>query len=235
MSSRSARRSATCSRRPCGSCRTRWQARQCRRRLDRLHASLRPGGARLHVVPHGRGGAGQARDGADGGRRMNAKLVTGALLHGAHAAGDRARISRASRPARRARWSCRRRRSRDCDRLGTRRRRSRLTSLVGRRSHVAVRDHAAADARRTLGEMGPIRRRQLLHDALRLPNARPESLASRSTSRTRDRRWLGLPPPNGSQQSLDSDTERSISASPASTTDVYGIAWWPTHDAGRWS
>ncbi len=31
-------------------------AGQCRRRLDRLHASVRPGGARLHVVPHRRGG-----------------------------------------------------------------------------------------------------------------------------------------------------------------------------------
>ena len=36
------------------------QAGQCRRRLVRLHATLRPGGARLHVVPHRRSGAGQA-------------------------------------------------------------------------------------------------------------------------------------------------------------------------------
>ena len=31
-----------------------------RRRRDRLHASLRTGGARLHVVPHGRGGEREA-------------------------------------------------------------------------------------------------------------------------------------------------------------------------------
>ena len=34
------------------------QARQRRRRLDRLHASLRAGGARLHVGADGQGGAG---------------------------------------------------------------------------------------------------------------------------------------------------------------------------------
>ena len=33
------------------------QARQCRRGLERLHAPLRPGRARLHVVPDGRSGA----------------------------------------------------------------------------------------------------------------------------------------------------------------------------------
>ena len=37
--------------------RTRWQARQRRRRLDRLHAPVRAGGARLHVGQDGGGGA----------------------------------------------------------------------------------------------------------------------------------------------------------------------------------
>ena len=43
------------------------QAGQRRRRLDRLHAPVRAGGARLHVVPHGRGGARQKlKAGANG-------------------------------------------------------------------------------------------------------------------------------------------------------------------------
>ncbi len=76
------------------------EARQCRRRLDRLHAPLRPGGARLHVGADGQGRAGQAR------RRRERRRVLlreqarhRPLLHGARHAGDRRRISPASRPA----------------------------------------------------------------------------------------------------------------------------------------
>ena len=78
------------------------QARQCRRRLHRLHASLRAGGARLHV---GRIAEAAHREAADGERRGAAhdgQARHRALLHGAHAAGDRARISPASRRARRS-------------------------------------------------------------------------------------------------------------------------------------
>ncbi len=53
------------------------QARQCRRRLLRLHAPLRPGGARLHVVPDGACGAREARRRRGRRRRVQAKLVTG--------------------------------------------------------------------------------------------------------------------------------------------------------------
>ena len=51
------------------------QARQRRRRLERLHAPVRPGRARLHVGAHRRGGAWPSADG-DGRPRMKAKLVT---------------------------------------------------------------------------------------------------------------------------------------------------------------
>jgi acyl-CoA dehydrogenase len=48
--------------------------------LDRLHASLRPGGARLHVGAHGEGGAGEARRGRQRRRVFyENKLVTGAI------------------------------------------------------------------------------------------------------------------------------------------------------------
>ena len=85
------------------------QARQRRRRLDRLHAPVRAG-------------ARSATCGAAWPRPRSDKLKAGAngaadaherqarhrpLLHGARAAGDRRRSSRASRPARRARWNCR--------------------------------------------------------------------------------------------------------------------------------
>ena len=46
------------------------QSGKCRRRLDRLHASLRPGRARLHVVPDRRGGKSQGRDRRQRRRRM---------------------------------------------------------------------------------------------------------------------------------------------------------------------
>ena len=63
------------------------QSRQCRRRLDRLPAPLRPGGARLYVVPDRRGGevephGKQRRRRAHGGEACNR-----ALLRRAHAAG----------------------------------------------------------------------------------------------------------------------------------------------------
>ena len=87
------------------------EARQRRRRLDRLHAPLRPGRARLHVVPHGAGGAGQAQGRRQARRAHERQARHRALLHGAHAAGNR----RASRPhpggRGQARWNCRPRRS----------------------------------------------------------------------------------------------------------------------------
>ena len=64
--------------------------------------------ARLHVVPHGGGGAGEAC-------RWRSRAHEGEARH-RHASSwsaccrKRRRILRASRPARRARWSCRRRR-----------------------------------------------------------------------------------------------------------------------------
>ena len=46
------------------------EARQCRRRLDRLHAPVRAGRARLHVVPHGaRRRSDKLEAGADGATR----------------------------------------------------------------------------------------------------------------------------------------------------------------------
>ncbi len=65
------------------------QARQCRRRRHRLHAFVRAGGARLHVGAHRRGRACQF---AEGQRRRPAherQARHRALLHGAHAAGNR--------------------------------------------------------------------------------------------------------------------------------------------------
>ena len=53
------------------------QAGQCRRRLLRLHASPWPGGARLHVVPHGACGSREARRRRRRRRSPEAKLVTG--------------------------------------------------------------------------------------------------------------------------------------------------------------
>ena len=65
------------------------EARQCRRRLHRLHASLRAGGARLHVGADGEGGGGEARDGADGRADFyETRLTLGQLFHGARHAGD---------------------------------------------------------------------------------------------------------------------------------------------------
>ena len=62
------------------------QARQCRRRGDRLSAALRPRRARLHVVPHRGSGQGEARERLF--RRDEREARDGALLHGTHAAGD---------------------------------------------------------------------------------------------------------------------------------------------------
>ena len=87
------------------------QARQCRRRLDRLHASLRAAsrsatcGAgwwrrRTPSSPRGDGDA----------ARMKAKLVTGRFFMERMLPETAAHLA-ASRPARRARWNCRRRRS----------------------------------------------------------------------------------------------------------------------------
>ena len=61
------------------------QARQCRRRRARLHASLRSRRARLHVVPHRRRGEGKGRS-AD--RAHDGEARDRPLLHGTHAAGD---------------------------------------------------------------------------------------------------------------------------------------------------
>ena len=86
------------------------QARQCRRRRDRLHAPVRPGRARLHVVPDRRGGASRSCRGERRGAAHERQARHRALLHGAHAAGD----GDASRPhpvGRGSRWNCRPRRS----------------------------------------------------------------------------------------------------------------------------
>ena len=54
------------------------QARQCGRRLDRLHAPLRPGRARLHVGADGQGGAGKTgAKAATAAAFYDNKLVTG--------------------------------------------------------------------------------------------------------------------------------------------------------------
>ena len=53
------------------------QARQCRRRLDRLPAHVRPGGARLHVGRMAAAAHDKLKADANGAARMNAKLVTG--------------------------------------------------------------------------------------------------------------------------------------------------------------
>ena len=63
------------------------QARQCRRRGDRLHASDGPRRARLHVVPDRRGGAGEAARPTRPTRRPHGRQARHrALLHGADAA-----------------------------------------------------------------------------------------------------------------------------------------------------
>ena len=88
------------------------QSRQCRRRRDRLHAPLRPGRARLHVVPDRRGGESQGRNRRQRrGRDDGGEACHRPLLHRAAAAG-RGDASRAHQGRRRlARWHCRRRRS----------------------------------------------------------------------------------------------------------------------------
>ena len=64
------------------------QARQCRRRRDRLHAHVRAGGARLHVGADRRSRDRQAAEGERRGGRHEGQARDRALLHGAHAAGD---------------------------------------------------------------------------------------------------------------------------------------------------
>ena len=53
------------------------KARQCRRRRDRLHASVRPRRARLYVGADGQGGAGQDCGAAEPTPYLDTKLVTG--------------------------------------------------------------------------------------------------------------------------------------------------------------
>ena len=63
---------------------------QCRRRLDRLHAPLRPGRARLYVVPDRRCGEDEGRGGRQRRRRAHGgEAGHRPLLRGAHVAGLR--------------------------------------------------------------------------------------------------------------------------------------------------
>ena len=65
------------------------EAGQCRRRLDRLHASLRAGRARLHVGADGEGRAGEAEGRRERrGRAHEGEARHRQVLHGARAARD---------------------------------------------------------------------------------------------------------------------------------------------------
>ena len=66
---------------------------------DRLHASLRPGRARLHVVPDRRSRARQVAKANGAAPRMKRQARHRALLHGAHAAGNGRAPRAASRRA----------------------------------------------------------------------------------------------------------------------------------------
>ena len=65
------------------------QARQCRRRRHRLYASVRPGGAGLHVGADRRSGASPGAEGERLSAAHEREARYRALFHGAHAAGNR--------------------------------------------------------------------------------------------------------------------------------------------------